>query len=173
MLFLFLFYSLMERFSASLYIEKSGESALFLVISSQKQMSQSCPSDWCQNKIWKAEWNCFVNGSRPKTMPVSGCSSKKDLRLTEAAPSDSADQTVALTHAEFSARRMKKTHRDCTGTRKEERWGHVSTHTDRGQSHTHCLMKERWKLWQLGAARKKPKGRRKKQKACKIHSHFR
>lgn len=100
-------------------------------------------------------------------MPVSGCSSKKDLRLPEAAPSDSADQTVALTHAEFSARLMKKTYRDCTGTRKEERWGHVSTHTDRGQSHTRCLMKERWKLWQLGAARKKPKGRKKKRKHVK------
>lgn len=54
-------------------------------------------------------------------MPVSGCSSKKDLRLPEAALSDSADQTVALTHAEFSTGVMKKTYRDCTGTRKEER----------------------------------------------------
>lgn len=157
----------MERFSARLCIEKSGESALFLLIGAAltiinmiKRMSQSCPSVWCQNKIWKAEWNCFLNGSRPKTMPVSGCSSKKDLRLPEAALSDSADQAVALTHAEFSARLMKKTYRDCTGTRKEERWGHVSTRTGRGQSHTRCLMKERWKLWQLGAARKKPKGRK-------------
>lgn len=106
-------------------------------------------------------------------MPVSGCSSKKALRLPEAAPSDSTDQTVALTHAEFSARLMKKTYRDCTETRKEERWGHVSTHTDRGQSRTRFLMKERWKLWQLAAARKKPKGKKKKNTAREIHSHYR
>lgn len=79
-------------------------------------------------------------------MPVSGCSSKKDLRLPEAALSESADQTVALTHAEFSTGVMKKTYRDCTATRKAEQWGRASTHTDHGQSRTRCLMKERWQL---------------------------
>lgn len=145
---MFLFYSLMERFSPRLCIEKSGESALFLLIGAAltiinmiKQMSQSCPSVWCQNKIWKAEWNCFVNGTSPKTMPVSGCSSKKDLRLPEAAPSDSADQTVALTHAEFSARLTKK---DLPWLYRDQKRGALGScvHPHRPWSKSHTLSDE-------------------------------
>lgn len=40
-----------------------------------------------------------------------------------------------------------ETHRGCAGTRGEGRWGRASTHTDHGQSHTRCLMEERWQLW--------------------------
>lgn len=103
-------------------------------------------------------------------MPVSGRSSKQEPPASfGSAPSDSAEQTWVVNHARISTWLMSKTHRGCAGTRGEGRWGHVSTHTGRGQSHTRCLMKEKWQLWQLWAARKSQRVRNRKQKKKEGH----